>query len=103
MVHSRHLYTFIAAEVERTFSLRGERSHGTFSQVIVNRIRSVFPVEEEPVPEVIQIVQRLHHVRASELVILSQFFIKSLPDSPDNVFRMISLSLCLELFCTQAS
>lgn len=50
MVHCRHLYTFIAAEVERTFSLCGERPHCSFYQVIVSRICPVFPIEEQSLP-----------------------------------------------------
>ena len=57
-----HFSSFITPEVLDGFPLRGHRSYLTFRQVIVYRIRPIIPISEQPILEMVKVVQRLLYV-----------------------------------------
>ena len=58
----RHFSFFITPEVLDGFPLYGYGSYLPFRQVVVYRIRPIFPISEQPIFEMVKVVQRLLHV-----------------------------------------
>ena len=76
MVCSSHLHSFVTAEVEHAVALCGQFSYRPFRYIIVYRIIPVFLIGKDPVPELLQVVQRFRQVGTSICFLLGKFRIE---------------------------
>ena len=76
MVGNCHLNSFVTSVMEGVVTLRSEFPDGSLSYVIVYRIIAVLLIGEDPIPELIKIVQGLCQVWTSLRFILCKFHVE---------------------------
>lgn len=91
MVCSSHLHSFVTAEVEHAVALCGQFSYRPFRYIIVYRIIPVFLIGKDPVPELLQVVQRFRQVGTSICFLLGKFRIEIRSQPYHYLFRFQAL------------
>ena len=76
MIGNSHLNSFITSVMQGVVTLSRELSDGSLRYVVVYRIIAVLLIGENPIPELIKIVQGLCQVWTSLRLILCKFHVE---------------------------
>ena len=76
MIGNSHLNSFITSVMQGVVTLSRELSDGSLRYVVVYRIIAVLLIGEDPIPELIKIVQGLCQVWTSLRLILCKFHVE---------------------------